>query len=44
MLKFLMNQIQNIEEGQVSMKDQQYKVRDGDMQSISKLENQMKFE
>ena len=44
MLKYLMAQIQGIEDGQSNMKDQQYKVRDGDMQSISKLENQMKFE
>ena len=44
MLKYLMVQIQSIEDGQSTMKDQQYKVRDGDIQTISKLESQMKFE
>ena len=44
MLKYLMVQIQSIEDGQSTMKDQNYKVRDGDMASISKLENVMKFE
>ena len=44
MLKYLMVQIQSIEDGQSTMKDQQYKVRDGDIQTISNIESQMKFE
>ena len=43
LMKYLMNQNSNLEEQISVVKDNQYKLRDGDLTNVGKLENQIRF-